>query len=99
MEDVAPERDRGRSLLLICSVAINIVLGAFAVNSALETPDVTLTGSSLTIISQSVSPEYQARVAEALHRPDAALLDAELSHRQASQHFMALLTKENQKLE
>lgn len=87
--------ETARNILLFVSVGLNIVLGAWLLNSSLSAPPVTLSDNSLNRLAQAVSPAYEAQVRAIMERPASGLLDAELAHRQASQHFMALLAKED----
>lgn len=88
--------ESARNILLFVSVGLNIVLGAWLLNSLISPEGVSLAdNNSMNRLAEAVSPAYQAQVRTIMDKPANNLLDAELAHRQASQHFVALLAKEN----
>ncbi|MGB0919970.1 MAG: periplasmic heavy metal sensor [Alphaproteobacteria bacterium] len=89
------KNDTARNAVLIVSIALNILLGAWWLNGFLSEPSVNLSDNSMNKMAAAVSPAYADQVRAALAKPAATQLDAELAHRQASQHFIALLSKED----
>lgn len=85
----AAGQERIRNLLLIASVVLNIGLGAFVLNSYFEAPIPNIS---------AVPGEYQAQIQRAAAEYQSNS-NAMLEYRQASQHFVALLAKENVTLE
>lgn len=100
LEQKSPAPDNkaetARNILLFASIGLNIVLGAWLLNGMIGNRGVSLAdNNSMNRLAAAVSPAYEAQVRAIMDKPASGLLDAELAHRQASQHFVALLAKEN----